>query len=121
MASCKTCNYIAHNEWLRKNPEKAKEYGRRARSKSKDKQALRRLKWIKLNPERHAQSQRESRLRIYRENLSENKEKRRIETAELSDRYIAKIMRLPLRLLPRELIDAKRVQLLIYRHMKEIK
>ncbi len=71
---CKACASLAYRDWEARNPEKVKERNVAARVRTKEwyaasaenraRQKAQSARWRKLNPERHAASNRKSKLKV---------------------------------------------------------
>mgnify|MGYP007121419178 CR=1 FL=1 len=103
---CAVCARAYQKELRNKNLARSKENAKRSYLKHRDK-ALDRMKtWTAKNPSR-------------RKEILQRSKKR--ERASLSDSYVASALRSRVSDLPKELLEAKRVQIMIYRHIKETK
>lgn len=103
---CRPCAVRYAQKWRLENPDRAKGYKRVGDAA-----------WRAANPEKVAQYRAawraRNRTRIHELNIQSSK--------NLSDCYLAALMKIPVRFVPKSLIEAKRVNLQITRFLKEEK
>jgi hypothetical protein len=114
---CKSCENERCRAYAAANKQKLRESRRRYRAEHKRERAAVTARWIAEN--------RAKRDATHQRYLAENKERlvaaRAKEVEELSDRYVASgLLRLPPKLAPKALIEAKRQQAKITRYLKNI-
>lgn len=124
---CKICSNKRHRNWQKENPEKVKEQRKRNLFRHPEK---RRVKWIR-RLQRHPELK-EKQLRKLREYVGKHSQKqkelflnrRRDGRINLSDYYIKRRLRkikIPLDLIDKEMIEAKRSQLKAIRILTKLK
>lgn len=122
--------------WRKENAEKVRGYDQRWAEKNKEKIALKNRLYAERNREKTNKNNAAWRSRnpekmrlIYAVYRAENQENRksynsmykRSMSTEMTDAYIASLLRVPLSMLSPQLIELKRVQLMIKRQLKEMK
>tara|TARA_R110000822_G_scaffold11523_1_gene42066 strand:- start:273 stop:758 length:486 start_codon:yes stop_codon:yes gene_type:complete len=126
--ACKLCKLAAKKLWVKANPDKVKEQKKRYYAKYPDKIVERKKLWRKKHPEKwKAQLYRQRAARKVRDPelyaAKRNAEKQR-GRERLTNDYIRTLMvnanSLSRKDIPQELVDAKRLQLMITRKIKEL-
>lgn len=126
--TCKPCKILALKLWKKANPDKAKAQKKRYHAKYPEKQEEKKKRWRANNPEKwKAQLKRRREARKARDPEkyeAERKAQKQRERERLTDGYVRTLLvnanSLSRKDIPKELIDAKRFQLLITRKVKEL-
>lgn len=105
-AWCKPCNQADARRWTKENPEK---------------KAAGRKDWARKNPDRLRFIKLESQHRNRETRLPKQRSLMKKQCESLTDNYVLTALRVDRSLATLELIDLKRVQLMIYRYIKEDK
>jgi len=123
---------IADREWRKNNPELSRERSRRWRKlhgkehyqKNKQMFVANVVRWQKENKERYNKRTREWRIKNYAKCIEKERLSRKKTRLKLTDGYVARLLRGKGKLLvkdvPKELIEAKRLQILIQREIKNL-
>jgi len=126
--TCKTCKLLALKLWKKANPDKAKAQKKRYHAKHPEKQEEKKKRWRANNPEKwKAQLKRRREAKKARDPEkyeAERKAQKQRARERLTDGYIKSLMvnanSLRRKDIPQELVDAKRLQLMITRKIKEL-
>ena len=120
---CKECDYQRQVIWTKNNPEKVAAAKNKYRKNNPEKVAAARKKWEKNNPEKNARyrianPEKRAAIRIkYRKNNPEKTANYgKLYTERLTDCYITSL--LGIKNPPQELMELKRVQILITRELR---
>jgi hypothetical protein len=126
---------LAEKEWRKNNPELSRERSRRYReahpnykkeyyAKNKSKLIKKVIKWQKENKERYIKRVKEWKMKNYNAWLQNERERHKTKVENLTDDYVVKLLKGKGKLLvkdvPKELIEAKRLQILIQREIKNL-
>lgn len=114
---CKKCKSINDAKYRAENPEKSRAKQMKYRAKNRERRNSYSAKYYSENPEKfkanHAR---------YRSKHPEKiKDRNANNTAELSNSYVSRTLRMPTNQVSQQLIEMKREQLKHYRLMKELK
>ncbi|MFS2027119.1 hypothetical protein [Massilia sp. CT11-137] len=102
-AWCKPCNQADTRRWGKSNPEK---------------KAAGRKDWAEKNPDRWKAMKLESQHRNRASRLPKQRVLAKQKSEALSDNYVLTALRIDRNLVSKELIDLKRVQIMIYRYIR---
>lgn len=126
---------LAEREWRKNNPELSRERSRRYReahpnykkeyyAKNKSKLIKKVIEWQKENKERYIKRVKEWKMKNYNAWLQNERERHKTKVENLTDDYVVKLLKGKGKLLvkdvPKELIEAKRLQILIQREIKNL-
>ena len=101
----RACHHNEYNKaWNKRNSEKVKEWARRYRKRNRERVNATALLWVKRNIEKSREIRRKSGNKV---------------CASLTNSYIATVLGIGVKYLPKELIEAKREQLKLVRLLKE--
>ena len=127
--TCKQCDRERLRKWRAANPEKAREYDRKRRAANTEKMRERFRKWYAANPDKMRECARKWRAanpdkvrecaRKWRAaNTEKEREIRRYKREILSDGYLRDLLKQRNLPITPETIDYKRIQLKLYREIK---
>lgn len=105
-SSCRSCLASIRKDWAQKNPDRILILAR---------------DWAKKNPEARKEIVTKSFLKHQVKRKASSLAASRKQVAELSDSYIAGRLRVPVAIIPDEVIKLKRVQIQITRHLNGLK
>jgi len=123
---------IADREWRKNNPELSRERSRRWRKlhgkehyqENKQMFIANAVRWQKENKERYIKRVKEWKMKNYNAWLQNERERHKTKVENLTDDYVVKLLKGKGKLLvkdvPKELIEAKRLQILIQREIKNL-
>lgn len=123
---------IAEREWRKNNPELSRERSRRWRKlhgkehyqKNREMFVANVIRWQKENKERYRKRLKEWRIKNHPECIEKERLSRKKATDKLTDGYVVRLLKDKGKLLvkdvPKELIEAKRLQILIQREIKNL-
>lgn len=126
---------LAEKEWRKNNPELSRERSRRYReahpnykkeyyAENKSKLIKKVIKWQKENKERYIKRVKEWKMKNYNAWLQNERERHKTKVENLTDDYVVKLLKgkgkLLMKDIPKELIEAKRLQILIKRQIKNL-
>jgi hypothetical protein len=123
---------IADREWRKNNPELSRERSRRWRKlhgkehyqENKQMFIANAVRWQKENKERYIKRVKEWKMKNYNAWLQNERERHKTKVENLTDDYVVKLLKgkgkLLMKDIPKELIEAKRLQILIQREIKNL-
>jgi len=126
---------LAEKEWRKNNPEKSRERSKRYHeahpnykkeyyAKNKTKLIKKVIEWQKENKERYIKRVKEWKMKNYNAWLQNERERHKTKVENLTDDYVVKLLKgegkLLMKDIPKELIEAKRLQILIKREIKNL-
>ena len=123
---------IADREWRKNNPELSRERSRRWRKlhgkehyqENKQMFIANAVRWQKENKERYIKRVKEWKMKNYNAWLQNERELHKTKVENLTDDYVVKLLKgkgkLLMKDIPKELIEAKRLQILIQREIKNL-
>ena len=123
---------IADREWRKNNPKLSRERSRRWRKlhgkehyqENKQMFIANAVRWQKENKERYIKRVKEWKMKNYNAWLQNERERHKTKVENLTDDYVVKLLKgkgkLLMKDIPKELIEAKRLQILIQREIKNL-